>query len=47
MTSPTARNTGPAGTTAAEPRVLCDTRALAKAPPLPGGVLWKLTESAR
>ncbi|WBO62385.1 hypothetical protein [Streptomyces camelliae] len=47
MTSPSARNIGPAGTTAAEPRVLCDTRTLAETPALPGGVLWKLAESAR
>ncbi|MEU2875849.1 procyclic form-specific polypeptide B-alpha [Streptomyces sp. NPDC007070] len=30
-----------------EPRVLCDARALAADPPLPGGVLWKLAESGR
>ncbi|MFI2204299.1 hypothetical protein ACH47Z_26650 [Streptomyces sp. NPDC020192] len=47
MTSPSARNTGPIAATAPGPRVLCDTRALAEAPPLPGGVLWKLTESGR
>ncbi|WP_051790617.1 cupin domain-containing protein [Streptomyces sp. NRRL S-1022] len=31
----------------AGPRVLCDTRALAEAPPVPAGVLWKLAESGR
>ncbi|MYX30156.1 procyclic form-specific polypeptide B-alpha [Streptomyces sp. SID8381] len=30
-----------------EPRVLCDARALAADPPLPGGVLWKLAEAGR
>ncbi|MGW4276603.1 cupin domain-containing protein [Streptomyces seoulensis] len=32
---------------APEPRVLCDARALAADPPLPGGVLWKLAEAGR
>ncbi|WP_439946996.1 cupin domain-containing protein [Streptomyces sp. BBFR109] len=30
-----------------EPRVLCDARAVAAHPPLPGGVLWKLAEAGR
>ncbi|MFF7970180.1 hypothetical protein [Streptomyces sp. NPDC007905] len=30
-----------------DPQVLCDTRALVGAPPVPAGVLWKLTESGR
>ncbi|NMO33490.1 procyclic form-specific polypeptide B-alpha [Streptomyces sp. GMY01] len=30
-----------------EPRVLCDARAVAADPPLPGGVLWKLAEAGR
>jgi quercetin dioxygenase-like cupin family protein len=47
MTSRSAIGTGPAGRTADEARVLCDTRALAESPPLPGGVLWKLAESGR
>lgn len=47
MTSRSAIDTGPAGRTAADARVLCDTRALAEAPPVPGGVLWKLAESGR
>ncbi|AKJ09163.1 hypothetical protein ABB07_03730 [Streptomyces incarnatus] len=53
MTSRSATGTGPAGRTAHEAdevdeaRVLCDTRALAECPPLPGGVLWKLAESGR
>ncbi|MEU2715430.1 hypothetical protein [Streptomyces sp. NPDC007205] len=47
MTSRSAIDTGPAGRTAAEARVLCDTRALAEAPPVAGGVLWKLAESGR
>jgi quercetin dioxygenase-like cupin family protein len=46
MTSRSARKTEPAGG-AADARVLCDARALAESPPLPGGVLWKLTESGR
>ncbi|MEU9444418.1 hypothetical protein AB0D42_26740 [Streptomyces sp. NPDC048304] len=46
MTSRSARNTGPTGG-AADARVLCDARALAESPPLPGGVLWKLAESGR
>jgi quercetin dioxygenase-like cupin family protein len=47
MTSPPAIDTTPAGRPEAEPRVLCDTRALAEAPPVPAGVLWKLAESGR
>jgi quercetin dioxygenase-like cupin family protein len=47
MTSRSATRTGSAGRTADEARVLCDTRALAESPPLPGGVLWKLAESGR
>jgi quercetin dioxygenase-like cupin family protein len=47
MTSPSAMNTGPGGHAAADARVLCDTRALAETPPVPGGVLWKLAESGR
>ncbi|MQY33972.1 hypothetical protein SRB17_19380 [Streptomyces sp. RB17] len=47
MTSHSATDTGPAGRTEADARVLCDTRALAESPPLPGGVLWKLAESGR
>ncbi|MFF7898736.1 cupin domain-containing protein [Streptomyces sp. NPDC088817] len=55
MTSPS--EPGPAGRAAPkpeqepeqepQPRVLCDARALADAPPVPGGVLWKLNESGR
>jgi quercetin dioxygenase-like cupin family protein len=47
MTSRSAIDTVPAGRTAAHARVLCDTGALAEAPPVPGGVLWKLAESGR
>ncbi|MFH9980181.1 cupin domain-containing protein [Streptomyces sp. NPDC017179] len=53
MTSPSEPGTGPAGHAAPEPeqepepRVLCDARALAATPPVPGGVLWKLDESGR
>ncbi|MEW2513412.1 hypothetical protein [Streptomyces sp. NPDC046870] len=47
MTSPSATDTAAAGRPAADPRVLCDTRALADAPPAPAGVLWKLAESGR
>ncbi|MEU0051917.1 hypothetical protein ABZ299_19015 [Streptomyces sp. NPDC006184] len=47
MTSPSAMDTAPAGRTAADPHVLCDTRALAEAPPVPAGALWKLAESGR
>ncbi|MFB7329305.1 cupin domain-containing protein [Streptomyces sp. NPDC056190] len=47
MTSPSDHGTGPGGPAEPEPRVLCDARALADAPPVPGGVLWKLTESGR
>ncbi|MEW2284043.1 hypothetical protein [Streptomyces sp. NPDC047841] len=47
MTSPSATDTAAAGRPAPEPRVLCDTRALADAPPAPAGVLWKLAESGR
>ncbi|POX61057.1 hypothetical protein C3492_23480 [Streptomyces sp. Ru62] len=46
MTSPSATDTAAAGRPA-DPRVLCDTRALADAPPAPAGVLWKLAESGR
>ncbi|MFF8860902.1 cupin domain-containing protein [Streptomyces sp. NPDC015139] len=46
MTSPSAFDSGPAESAAA-PRVLCDTRALTEAPPVPAGVLWKLAESGR
>ncbi|MEU8029098.1 hypothetical protein [Streptomyces sp. NPDC049099] len=47
MTSRSAIRTGPAGRTTGDARVLCDARALAEAPPVPGGVLWKLSESGR
>ncbi|MGW5464304.1 cupin domain-containing protein [Streptomyces sp. NPDC003996] len=47
MTSRSATDSGPAGRTAADARVLCDARALAESPPQPGGVLWKLAESGR
>ncbi|GGW46605.1 hypothetical protein GCM10010503_24180 [Streptomyces lucensis JCM 4490] len=47
MTSPPPDDSGPAGDPGAAPRVLCDTRALAAAPPVAAGVLWKLTESGR
>ncbi|KOV93606.1 cupin domain-containing protein [Streptomyces sp. NRRL B-3648] len=47
MTSPSAIDTAPAGRPVAGPRVLCDTRALAEAPPVPAGVLWKPAESGR
>ncbi|WP_251095941.1 hypothetical protein [Streptomyces sp. Caat 7-52] len=47
MTSPSATDPGSAGRPATEPRVLCETRALAEAPPVPAGVLWKLAESGR
>jgi quercetin dioxygenase-like cupin family protein len=47
MTSPSPIGSGPAEGTPASPRVLCDTRALAEAPPVPAGVLWKLAESGR
>ncbi|MFF9086185.1 cupin domain-containing protein [Streptomyces sp. NPDC014991] len=47
MTSPSAMDAAPAGRTAADPRVLCDTGALAEAPLVPAGVLWKLAESGR
>lgn len=47
MTSPSARDTGPTDGTEPEPRVLCDARALADAPPVPAGVLWKLDEPGR
>ncbi|QTE02544.1 cupin domain-containing protein [Streptomyces cyanogenus] len=43
--TPPAIDTAPADSPA--PRVLCDTRALAEAPPVPAGVLWKLAESGR
>ncbi|MFF0792173.1 hypothetical protein [Streptomyces spiralis] len=42
MTPPSAHDTEPP-----EPRVLCDARALAETPPVPAGVLWKLTEGGR
>lgn len=44
---PSATDTVPGGRPPAEPRVLCDTRALAEAPPVPAGALWKLAESGR
>ncbi|MFF8996720.1 cupin domain-containing protein [Streptomyces achromogenes] len=47
MTSPSATDTGPAARPADRPRVLCETGALAEAPPVPAGVLWKLAESGR
>ncbi|WP_189955463.1 cupin domain-containing protein [Streptomyces alanosinicus] len=47
MPSPSAAGPGPARPTPADARVLCDARALAEAPPLPGGVLRKLAESGR
>ncbi|KUN02951.1 hypothetical protein AQI95_25845 [Streptomyces yokosukanensis] len=47
MTPPSAAGTGPADRTPAHARVLCDTRALAETPPLPGGALWALAESGR
>ncbi len=47
MTSPSAHGTGPDGGAEPEPRLLCDARALADAPPLPAGVLWKLDEPGR
>ncbi|WP_333774624.1 cupin domain-containing protein [Streptomyces sp. IBSBF 3136] len=47
MTSSSAFDTGSAGEPDAEPRLLCDAGALADAPPLPDGVLWKLAESGR
>ncbi|MFH9657405.1 cupin domain-containing protein [Streptomyces sp. NPDC017248] len=47
MTSPSATDTGPAAGPAPQPRVLCETRALAEEPPVPAGVLWKLAESGR
>ncbi|MFF4793081.1 hypothetical protein ACFY2M_25675 [Streptomyces sp. NPDC001276] len=47
MTSPSDHGTGTGGPAGPEPRVLCDARALADAPPVPGGVLWKLAESGR
>jgi quercetin dioxygenase-like cupin family protein len=47
MTSRSATDAGPAGRTAPTTRVLCDARALAESPPLPGGVLWKLADSGR
>jgi quercetin dioxygenase-like cupin family protein len=47
MTSPSARGAGPSDGAEPEPRVLCDARALADAPPVPAGVLWKLDEPGR
>ncbi|MFI9245272.1 hypothetical protein ACIGXF_22430 [Streptomyces sp. NPDC053086] len=47
MTPPSATGTGSAGRPVPEPRVLCETRTLAEAAPVPSGVLWKLTESER
>ncbi|MFS4097669.1 cupin domain-containing protein [Streptomyces sp. AF1A] len=47
MTSPSAADGDPAGHAEADPRILCDARALAEEPPLPSGVLWKLAESGR
>lgn len=47
MTPPSARGTDPAGGPEPEPRLLCDARALADAPPVPSGVLWKLDEPGR
>ncbi|MFF4712519.1 cupin domain-containing protein [Streptomyces eurythermus] len=47
MTSPSATDTATAARPAPRPRVLCETRALAEAPPVPAGVLWKLAESGR
>ncbi|MGW3354347.1 hypothetical protein ACWDFL_02845 [Streptomyces bungoensis] len=46
MTS-SASGSGPDGPAGPDPRVLCDTRALAGAPPAPAGALWKLAESGR
>ncbi|MEV7687515.1 hypothetical protein ACFW1F_34810 [Streptomyces bungoensis] len=46
MTS-SASGSGPDGPAGPDPRVLCDTRALAGAPPVPAGALWKLAESGR
>lgn len=45
--SSSAFETGPDGEPDAEPQLLCDAGALADAPPLPAGVLWKLAESGR
>ncbi|MFI9803014.1 cupin domain-containing protein [Streptomyces sp. NPDC052301] len=47
MTSPSAIETGQTDGTTADPRVLCDTRALAAEPSAAAGVLWKLAESGR
>ncbi|MFF4148124.1 hypothetical protein ACFY0A_44340 [Streptomyces sp. NPDC001698] len=47
MTSPSEYGTGPGDPAEPEPRILCDARALADAPPVPGGVLWKLAEPGR
>ncbi|MFJ2724204.1 hypothetical protein [Streptomyces collinus] len=47
MTSSSAFETAPGGEPDAEPRLLCDTGALADAPPQAAGVLWKLAETGR
>ncbi|MGW2486184.1 cupin domain-containing protein [Streptomyces sp. NPDC001606] len=49
MRQPSAIGSRPAGGSGPEPepRLLCDARALAEAPPVPSGVLWKLAESGR
>lgn len=47
MTSPSAADGESAGRAKADPRILCDARALAEDPPVPAGVLWKLAESGR
>ncbi|MGW4567416.1 cupin domain-containing protein [Streptomyces sp. NPDC004561] len=47
MTSPSPADGESAGHAQAEPRILCDARALAEDPPVPSGVLWKLAESGR
>ncbi|MDO0924611.1 hypothetical protein QQY24_03965 [Streptomyces sp. TG1A-8] len=47
MTPSSVIDTGPDGPAGPAPRVLCDTRALAEAPPVPAGVLWKLAEGGR
>lgn len=47
LTTSSAPGTGPAARPATGPRVLCETRALAAAPPVPAGVLWKLAEEGR
>ncbi|MFH8336885.1 cupin domain-containing protein [Streptomyces sp. AM6-12] len=49
MTSESAADGAAAQAGRAEPvpRILCEARALAEAPPVPSGVLWKLAESGR